>query len=333
MSQKTSQKSLSSQTKKFVATFSILSTVFVSLAITNQIKAIAANPTIITNTATVNTTTTDLNNLNNTATVNDKLCYKADLSATLTAGSTNTNSGSSISYTGVISNDGPSTVTSLDIVVTYKSAEQSAPTLSTSGGTLTQTNSITTALGVTTTTYSLTGISLASGGSKTINFASTIENSALGTATLSYSVTPTGPTNNDPLCAMADPNLTNNTATAFTNILASADVSIVKTSSGGSSSNPLTGGALVTGTLYSGDSASYTLTIANLGPSKAVGPITVVDTMPTEVTPQVVSGSNYTASTNWNCQFNSSTRAMTCVNNNDLNNGGATQIVLGVKVN
>jgi uncharacterized repeat protein (TIGR01451 family) len=320
------------QTKKVFATFGVLSTIAFSLAITSQIQALAQTPTIITNTATVSTGTTDANTLNNTATVNDRLCYSSDLSSSLTAPS-NPTAGNSATYNGTISNAGPSTVTTTSITATYTTSQQATPTLTGPSGSTVTVVSTSETLGVATTIYTLSGISLASGGSINISFASAISQTALGSAVFSYTAIPTGPTNDGLLCGMTDPNLLNNTATVTANLLTVADVSIIKTSSGGSTSNPLTGQPLTVGTLYSGDTASYTLTLANLGPSTATGPITVIDTMPSEVTPQLVSGTNYTSSTNWDCSFNSTTRAMTCVNTNSLANGGVSQVVLGVTVN
>src|SRR5207244_2237172 len=82
--------------------------------------------------------------------------------------------------------------------------------------------------------------------------------------------------------ATSDPNPANNTATASTTVIASADLSITKTDA----PDPVTAGAALT----------YTLTVSNAGPSTAAAPISVTDSLPPGVTFQGASGAGWTCS-------------------------------------
>ncbi|MDQ3815314.1 MAG: hypothetical protein M3347_15455, partial [Armatimonadota bacterium] len=154
-----------------------------------QVTANNPAPAIITNTATV-----DVDGGGpappQTATVQSPSTI-ADLAVAITDGQTIETPGSPISYTITVTNNGPDTVTSLDLDVTLPGSITS-PTFTPSTGTY---NSA---------TGSWTGITLASGGSIVLTVAGTISPSASGTLTTTAIVSP--PT------GISDPNASNNTA-------------------------------------------------------------------------------------------------------------------------
>jgi large repetitive protein len=274
----------------------------------------------ITNSATVSTTTNDPSSSNNTATVTDTRCYRSDLSSNLSDSSTSINPLVSNSYQASIANAGPSSVTSVSFTFVYDAAQLTDPTsvtstvgtlgtavLSGSGSSRTYTNTIT---GFTLTPTTVMAV--------TVNNATLA--SATGTISAVFNTTPTGPTDPSPTCTIADPDTSNNSSTDTTAISTQSDLSLVKTSSGGSNSSTNTVGELI-----AGSNVTYTLAVTNNGPSTAVGPITVVDTLPSSVTYQSSTG------TNWTCNLVGQT--LTCTNPNNLVNGATSQVVLNVKVN
>ncbi len=99
-----------------------------------------------------------------------------------------------------------------------------------------------------------------------------------------------------------------------------ADLSFVKTSSGGSSSSPS-----VEGQLVSKSTVTYTLTVTNNGPDSAGQPITVVDNLPPAIVYQSYSG------VNWTCVESAS--VVTCTNPNALINGDSSQVQITGLVN
>jgi hypothetical protein len=314
--------------KKFiielVAIICILSSSVIALA--------QAAPESITNNATVSSPTTDPVPANNTASVTDKLCYKADLSTSLSDTATLVKPLSDNTYTGVISNAGPSTITELTFEFTYnKDDYASVSPFTTSSGSPTIVSTTPTG-NLITVKYKVTGLTIASG--QTLNVTIPVKATANPATSVltSFTSTPTGPANNDPACTMQDPTPLNNPSTDTTAATTEADMSIIKTSTGGASS--LTG---TVGSMTSNTDQSYTLTALNNGPSVAAAPITIVDTIPLQVTPTNVTGSTCTpgpgSTPGLTCTYDSATRKMTFVLATSLPNGSSVVANIPVKVN
>jgi hypothetical protein len=279
-----------------ISVIAILSTSFVTFAQNAPGKA--------TNTATVSSPTTDPKLDNNTATVIDKICFEADLFTTLSDSTEKLIPLSLNTYTGKIGNNGPTTVTEAEFKFIYDTRDYTAVTLPTAtSGTVTQVSPPTDAGTIRTIVYKLTGITLAKDGNIDITIkvvtSANPSNSANAldpingipvaspTAVLAkFTASPTGPVNNEIDCTIVDKVASNNDSTDTTTTQLEADLAIVKTSTGQSSSINSIQGKFISGT-----DQVYTLTASNNGPSTAQGPITIVDTIPGEVEPtNVVTG-------------------------------------------
>jgi hypothetical protein len=112
--------------------------------------------------------------------------------------------------------------------------------------------------------------------------------------------------------------------------LFNADLGIVKTSSGGATTNTLNGNSLLVGSVSSGSLLTYTTTITNSGTASTSTPITITETVSSLITPQLVSGSNYTSSSDWVCTYSNPT--MSCTKSTNLAIGASTQILISYKV-
>ena len=133
--------------------------------------------------------------------------------------------------------------------------------------------------------------------------AGTVQVSNQGTVT--YSRGPTGgvPTDGDAAAAGTQPTVSP---------LSLPDLSVTKTA---------------VGSFVRGSSASYTLTVSNVGSAPTSGTITVTDTLPT--------GLSYTAATGtgWTCSFNTATRTVTCTRTTTIPAGqSAPPLTLTVNV-
>jgi uncharacterized repeat protein (TIGR01451 family) len=310
----------------------ILSVSIVALASLSVFTFAQSAPTNITNNATVSSPTTDLNTSNNSASTTDKLCYKADIAVTLSDSLTVIKPLSTDLYTSTITNAGPSTVTELTYEFAYNTADfTSFNSFVTTKGTLSPFSSITSS-GTTTIKYTITGLNLANGESLNITMTGTATANPSPSVNTNAKVLPTGPANNDPTCTMQDPTPLNNTIPDVTSGTLEADLSIIKTSTGGASS--ATG---VVGSMVSKTNQLYTLTVSNNGPSAAQPNITIVDNVPAEVTPTNVTGSTCTpgagSTAGLTCTFDEATRKMTFTLSTALPNGSNIVATVPVKVN
>ncbi len=179
---------------------------------------------------------------------------QVDLSVVKTAQPSPVTAGGQLTYTFTTTNNGPMNATGVmlsDLLpsgVTYVSSSSSQGTVTSSNG------GLSVQLG-----------NLANGATATTTVVVSVSPGAAGS--LTNTVTVAG--------SQADPNLSNNTSTVTTPVVASADLSLVKTASATQvkPSDPLT----------------YTFTVGNLGPSSATG-VTIVDTLPTGFTYSSASG-------------------------------------------
>ena len=198
------------------------------------------------NTANVTATTADPAGGNNTSAISSAIVSSADL-AVVKSGPSIATPGANVTYTVIATNGGPSTAANVTLTdigpanTTFVSATQTGgPTFSC-------------ATVVATTTCTIAAFPPATPATFTFVFAispaatGTIEN----TATLASATTP-------------DPSSSNNTSATTATLGASADLSVTKS-----------GPAAVT----AGSNATYTITVANGGPSVAAN-VTLTDTLP-----------------------------------------------------
>jgi uncharacterized repeat protein (TIGR01451 family) len=266
-----------------------------------KVGSAVASGTVITDTASVSATTIDPNPSNNYATVTTIVATtgQADLGITKTGTPNPVLAGDNITYTIVVTNNGPATSSSVTMTDTLPAnttvvsiTPPSTPTGWTcpaaSGGTQTCTNS---SLGAgTTSTFTLV-LNVTSGTAPK----TAITNSA---AISSSSTT--------------DPNSANNSAstTAYVASPTQADVAILKTAS----PEPVDQGTNLT----------YTLQVTNNGPAVATG-VTVTDVLPGEVTYSSVS----IPASQGTCSYTSATTTVSCTLDN-MNVGALVIITINV---
>ncbi len=290
--------------------------------------------TCIINNATVSSVTQDQNTSDNTATVSDIVCYSIDLATATTDTKLTINPLDTNSYTATITNIGPSTLKSASFTFGYNDTQIIDPTTVTVGSGALGSPTLTGTGATRQYANTITGLSVASGATVTVTFATSVLGSAVGTVTANFNVTPLDDrlATNSFLssCPVIDTDLTNNPSLDNTSIVAQADLLLVKTSSGGSSSLTNTEGQFIKGA-----AGSYTLTATNNGPSIAGQPITIVDNLPANLT---YTGFTSTGSV-WTCVPSGSPTVagpvtITCTNPNNLANGAtATPVTLNVIVN
>ncbi len=232
----------------------------------------------LTNTASITapTSVVDLSPTNNTATDTDTLNVTADLTVTKTDGTTSEIPGTPVTYTIVATNNGPSNVTGATIADTIPSALTNATwtCVATNGATCTASG----------TGNLNNAVTLPVGATVTYTVNATVRPDATGNLTNTAGITaPTG----------VDPNLANNTATDTDTLDPTADVRITKT-------DGLTVAA-------PGAPVTYTITVANTGPSSAPG-VTVTDVLPGNLN-----------GVTWSCVADSSSACSTASGTGNLN--------------
>ncbi len=211
----------------------------VTYTVTATIAASAVG--VLSNTATVTAApgTVDPNPVNDSATDVDTLAAVADLSITKTDGAANEVPGTPVSYTIVVSNNGPSDVVGASVVDTFPLDLANATwSCVAAGGTCPvagsgDINAV---------------VILAVGGAAT--FAVTADVAASATGTLTNTATVTAP-------PATDPNAGNNSATDVDTLSPEVDLSVTKTD------NDLVA--------QPGDSVTYEIVVSNAGPSAVIG--------------------------------------------------------------
>ncbi len=241
-------------------TINIAPTSTVTYTVTGTVSAAATGSIANTAAVAVPATATDPTPLNNSATDTDPLNITADLSVTKTDGQTTAVPGAPITYTMVVTNNGPSNVTGATVADTLP-ADLVSPTwtcVASAGSTCP-------ASGAGNISHT---VSLPVGGTATYTVNATVSSSSTGniTNTITAAV-PSGAT---------DPIAINNSATDVDGSTPTADISISKTD----------------GTLTEtpGTPVTYTIVATNSGPSSVTG-MTVADTLPS-----ALSGATWTCS-------------------------------------
>ena len=192
---------------------------------------------------------TDPNLANNNDTDTDTLTPQADLAVTKDDGKTSAVPGTPDTYTITVTNNGPSTVSSVNLIDDVPAALLSPVFGAPSAG------SYDPATGV------WSGLSLATGQSVTIPLTGTIDPAATGSLTNTATVSPPA--------GVTDTNPANNSASDTDTLTPQADLAITKT-------NTVT-------TVVPGTSDTYIIVVSNLGSSAVTG-ASVADQLPAGVT-------------------------------------------------
>jgi uncharacterized repeat protein (TIGR01451 family) len=272
-----------------------LTTASFTLAV--KVNAGTAAGTSIIDTATVNSSTTDPNSANNSASAADIVATatEADLVTTNVASPTTVAAGGNVTYTQSINNNGPAVAT--------------APTFTEVTPPNTTFQSITPPAGWTCTEPAVGGtgtISCTDGTSLALNTPATF------TVVLQVNAgTPSGTNIADTVTAGASnlvPSLSSNTATATVLVANanSADMAIVKT-------------AIPSPNVPEGDTLTYSLAITNNGPAQATN-VTVIDALPSAVT--------YLSATTTSGTCSEANGTVTCLLGTMANAGTATVTIL-----
>ena len=227
----------------------------------------------LTNTASVASTTADPNAADNTATASTTVTASADLAITKTGPATVV-AGSLVSYSLVVSNNGPSDAANLSVTDTLPA-------------------------GVTFVSATGTGWACTNVG----NVSATCTRPALATGTTAPTITVvvTAPAQGATLTdtatvssATSDPVAGNNTSTASTTVTPSADLAITKTGPA---------------TVVAGASVAYSLVVVNNGPSDAAN-LSVTDALPAGVTFVSATGTGWACSNVGNVSVTCTTAAL-----------------------
>ncbi|HEX3583213.1 MAG TPA: DUF11 domain-containing protein [Thermoanaerobaculia bacterium] len=212
--------------------------------VTVMLSPSTPNGTLITNTATASTDSFDSNPNNDTSSASTTISASADL-AVVKTGPPSATAGTNISYAITVTNNGPADASSVSLSdalppgATFVSLQQN------SGPAFNCTTGATVTCSIAT---------LTTGSSASFTLTVTVGSGATGT--LSNSASGSSVT--------ADSNAGNNSSTATTTVTTSADVSITK---------------MAPAAVAAGSNLSYTITVANSGPSDAAT-VSFTDTLP-----------------------------------------------------
>jgi uncharacterized repeat protein (TIGR01451 family) len=266
-----------------------------------KVGAAVASGTVITDTATVTSNTIDPNPTNNSATATDVVAAsgQADLALTKTGTPNPVLAGNNITYTIVVTNNGPATASTVTMTDTLPAnttvVSITAPTTPTGW----------TCPAAAPGTQKCTNASLASGTSSTFTLVLKVTAGIAPGTAITNSATVSSLLTTDPTTA-------NNTASTTSNVTSptQADVSIIKTAS----PEPVDQGTNLT----------YTLQVTNNGPAVATG-VTVTDVLPSQVTYSSVS----IAAVQGTCSYTSATTTVSC-SLNSMNVGALVIITINV---
>ncbi|HEV7767755.1 MAG TPA: IPTL-CTERM sorting domain-containing protein [Thermoanaerobaculia bacterium] len=204
--------------------------------------------TVITNTASVSTTTDDSNTANDSSSVNTTVETSADVSVVKT-GPTAANAGSDITYTITVTNSGPSDAASVTLTDTVPANTMFVSSTQTSGPTFNCVGTMT-----------CTIATLVSGATATFDYVVNV----LPTAPDGTVITNTA----DVTTTTTDPVPGNNSSSVTTTVSAVAEVTVVK---------------IGPGSVSAGSNVNYEITVTNNGPADAFT-VTLTDILPANTT-------------------------------------------------
>jgi len=213
------------------------------------------NTTSVANTATVSSNAADSNTGNNSSTATTTVTPNADLAVTKTGPSTAT-AGGTVTYTVTVTNEGPSDATNVSLTDAVPANATFASRTQTTGPAFTCTDPPVGGTGTITCTIA----TFAEGASATFQIVMNVSPAAQTGNTVINIATVTSET--------ADADGSDNTATSTATVAVDADLSVTKT---GPTSAP------------AGANITYTVTVANGGPSDAAS-VTLTDNTPANTT-------------------------------------------------
>jgi uncharacterized repeat protein (TIGR01451 family) len=264
-----------------------------------KVNTNVASGTTITQTDSVSSTTIDPNGGNNSATVNATVADSADLSVTNAANPVPVQATNNITYTQVVTNNGPSVATSVTLT--------DALPANTTAVSLTGPVGWTCTVG----TLTCTNPSLAPGVPATITYVVKVNaGTAAGTAvneTVNVSST------------ITDPNSANNSATAADVVALATQADLITTNSASPSS------------VAAGSNVTYTQTVTNLGPAVTTAGMTI-----TQITPPNTNFQSVTPPAGWTCGTVppvGGTGTITCTDSGTLAVNGIASFTLVLQVN
>lgn len=258
----------------------------VSITLTVKVDADIAGNSTLDNSALVSSATPDPNMANNTGGPDTvTIDSSADLAITKTHSTPDFTAGNNESYNLAVKNDGPSDVTGFTI----------SDTLATGLSYVSATGATCSATGQDVT---CTGGAIAAG--DTVNIVMTVAVS--GSVTLGTNIDNTATVAT--VAPTTDPNNSNNSSTVATTVVGSTDLALTKDH---------------TGDFVAGDTATYTMTVANNGPSDTpANDVTVTDTLPAGMTYDPTGSGG----TGWTCDEDAGT--VSCEYAPILANGATT---------
>ncbi len=262
------------------------------------VNATVAAGTVLTQTDSVSSGTSDPNSANNSASVNTVVADSADLSVTNTAAPVPVLPGGVITFTQVVNNAGPTTATSVTLTNTLPAS--------------TTATSLTGPAGWTCTLASLTCTvaTLAPNAPATITYRVTVGGAVAGGTQINETATVSS--------SLADPNSANNAATANDVVAANGTSDLVATNSAAPT------------LVAAGSNVTYTQTVTNLGPARATGASF------TQTTPPNTTFQSMTPSANWTCgtlPVVGGTGTITCTRATNMNVNTTATFTLVLQVN
>lgn len=255
--------------------------------------------TTITQTDNVASTTTDPNGGNNSATVNASVADSADISITNTASPVPVQANTNITYTQVVTNNGPSGATSVTLTDMLPASTTAVSLTGPAGWTCTL------------ATFTCTDPSLAPGAPATITYVIKVNTGTAAGTAVNETANVTS--------SIADPNLANNTATA-------ADVVAL-----GTQADLVTTNAASPSLVAAGSNVTYTQTVTNLGPTVTTAGMTF-----TQVTPPNTNFQSMIPPAGWACGTVppvGGTGTITCTDSGTLAVNGIASFTLVLQVN
>jgi uncharacterized repeat protein (TIGR01451 family) len=264
-----------------------------------KVNTNVASGTIIGQTDSVTSTTGDPNNGNNSVLVNVQVADSADLSVTNTANPVPVLANNNITYTQVVTNNGPSTATSVTLTDALPANTTAISLTGPAGWTCIL------------ATFTCTDPSLAPGAPATITYVVKVTaGTAAGTA-----VNETANVSS----AITDPTLTNNSATAADVVALATQADLVTTNS----ASP--------GSVAAGSNVTYTQSVTNNGPAVTTAGMTI-----TQTTPPNTNFQSITPPAGWTCGTVppvGGTGTITCTDSGTLAVNGTASFTLVLQVN
>ncbi|MFD0894868.1 DUF11 domain-containing protein [Luteolibacter ambystomatis] len=212
-----------------------------SFTLVVKVAASVLSGTVISDTASITTSTTELNTGNNSATTTTTVTANADLAVTVTDAPDPVTAGQNLTYTISYANAGPSDAATVTVSDTLPAGTTFVS--STSPGGWSATTPVVGSAG----TVTFTSASIASGGSGLFTIVVKVAPSVASGTVISNTATITS--------ASTDPNSGNNSATATTTVTRSADLALTATAT----PDPVN----------ATQNATYTIDVINNGPSDA----------------------------------------------------------------